>query len=205
MVSKERFLAFLAAKRRLQWAASLGAAVVWMKMLVLGSCSCLGLRIRLGAYVERCDRLTARGSLCRHLCWCCGEGLLLLAQEGCSGSDSSSGCDEGSSAGCDSQGGGHCGQVLMEKGVVVCSDKQVADLYERGETGRLRSSQGCSSSSIASGWGLGDITAGGERMSCRVNDWTCGDVVELEALDFPRHWCRSFVMLLSTPQFRCWR
>jgi hypothetical protein len=30
MVSKERFLAFLAAKRRAQWEASLGAAVVWM-------------------------------------------------------------------------------------------------------------------------------------------------------------------------------
>jgi hypothetical protein len=130
---------------------------------------------RLEAHVEGCDRLTARGSLCRHLCWCCGEGLLLLAQEGCSRSDSSSGCNQGSSARCDSQGrgerGGHCGQVLMEDGVVVCSDKQFVNLDERGETGRLRSSRGCSSSSITSGWGLGDITAGRERMSCRVNDW----------------------------------
>jgi len=71
-----------------------------------------------GGLVEGCDRLTAGGSLCCHLCWCCGEGLFLLAQESCSRSDSSSGCNERSSSRCDSQGGGerrgHYGQVLMK-------------------------------------------------------------------------------------------
>jgi hypothetical protein len=67
MVSKERFLAFLAAKRRAQWEASLGAAVVWSLMLdfARGLVLCLFWGFFVWkAHVEGCDRLTARGSLC---------------------------------------------------------------------------------------------------------------------------------------------
>jgi len=79
MVSKERFLAFLAAKRMLQWEARLGAAVCWVEGLgsdfgVLSFYLCVFLILVLGGllstYVECCDRLTAGGSLCCHSCWC---------------------------------------------------------------------------------------------------------------------------------------
>ena len=97
-----------------------GGGLLWGGLLVFGGFAMYVLsRFEDSkSYVEGCDRLTAGGSLCCHLCWCCGEGLFLLAQESCSRSDSSSGCNERSSSRCDSQGGGerrgHYGQVLMK-------------------------------------------------------------------------------------------
>jgi hypothetical protein len=83
----------------------------------------------------------------------------------------------------------------MEDGVVVCSDKQFVNLDGRGETEGLEALE-AAVVVVSQAAGVLEISRLDGR-GCHVvstigDDWTCGDVVELEALVFPRHWCRSF-------------